>query len=177
MKTVRSGRFLLFALLVMTAASFGCKRGAKGPGAGEGETPDALAGGADQSGLLEDESMRPEGIAGDASSVLQTVYFDFDSADVRSDQQSVLDANAEYLKSNSSVQVQIEGHCDERGTVEYNFALADRRAKSVRSYLMSRGIEGSRMVTTSKGEEEPSVMGSTEDAYSQNRRAEFNFVN
>jgi len=178
MKTVRSGRFVALALLVLVVGSFGCKRGPKGPGEGE----DGLVGGPlDPSATnvdgLETDAMRPTGPGMDAGSVLQTVYFDFDRSDIRPDMQPVLDQNAQYLQDNPDVQVQVEGHCDERGTVEYNFALGDRRAKSVRSYLMSRGVDGSRLVTISKGEEEPMAMGSGEDAYAQNRRAEFNFVN
>lgn len=180
MKTFRSGRFLVFALMVLTAASFGCKRKTPGTGTTDGTGVDPLAqtGTTDGTldGSLEGDEMRPTGLAGDASSVLQTVYFEYDRADLRPDQQSVLDGNAQWMKDNPDAKVQIEGHCDERGTVEYNFALGDRRAKSVRSYLMDKGIDGSRMVTTSKGEEEPASMGSSESDYEQNRRAKFIFV-
>ena len=172
MKTVRSSRTLLFALLALTVASFGCKRGVKGPvdGSTTGITDVTSASGPTE------ENFRPSEPPTDASSVLKTVYFDYDRDEIRPDQQSVLDANADYLKQNADVKVQIVGNCDERGTNEYNFALGDRRAKSVRDYLVQHGISGDRMTPTSMGEEQPATEGSTEEAWSQNRRALFNFA-
>jgi peptidoglycan-associated lipoprotein len=104
---------------------------------------------------------------------LQTVYFDFDTSTLRRDQENVLRQNAEYLLSNPGVRVEVQGHCDERGTDEYNMALGDRRALTVRAYLTAAGIEAERIFTISYGEAAPAVEGDTEDAYAQNRRAEF----
>ncbi len=104
---------------------------------------------------------------------LTTVYFDFDSSTLRSDTKASLDANAEFLKTNTAVEVQVEGHCDERGGVEYNLALGERRAKAVMDYLTSMGITASRVTTISYGKEKPIAMGHDEASWSQNRRANF----
>lgn len=109
------------------------------------------------------------------SADLQTIYFDFDRSDIRPDQMAILQANAAKIKAKpSNVMIQIEGHCDERGTQEYNMALGERRALSVRQYLIQLGCDGSRIVTVSYGEEMPAVAGSGEAAWAKNRRAEFN---
>lgn len=102
----------------------------------------------------------------------ETVYFAYDRSDLSSQTQSALNALAEHLKSNSS-SLQIEGHCDSRGTTEYNLALGARRAESVKDFLVQLGIEGSRITTISFGEEKPKNEAETEEAYAQNRRAEF----
>jgi len=104
---------------------------------------------------------------------LQTVYFDFDTSTLRQDQEYVLRQNAEYLLSNPAVRVEVQGHCDERGTDEYNMALGDRRALTIRAYLTAAGIEAERIFTISYGEAAPAIEGETEDVYAQNRRAEF----
>lgn len=103
---------------------------------------------------------------------LKTVYFDFDDANIRADQTSVLDANASYLKSNSS-RVTVEGNCDERGTNEYNMALGDRRARGTKNYLINLGVDSSRLNTISYGEERPAAACHDESCWSQNRRADF----
>ncbi|MCP4643621.1 MAG: peptidoglycan-associated lipoprotein Pal [bacterium] len=107
---------------------------------------------------------------------LEAVYFDFDSYVLRPDGLASLKRNAEKLKQAplAEVIVQIEGHCDERGTQEYNFALGERRALAVRAHLMKLGISGDRLVTISYGEEKPAVDGHDESAWSKNRRCEFN---
>lgn len=105
---------------------------------------------------------------------LKPVYFDFDSSAVRADQISVLQSNAALLKQAPNAYIQVAGHCDERGTQEYNLALGERRALAVREYLVKLGISGDRIVTISYGEESPAQMGSNEAAWAMNRRAEFN---
>lgn len=104
---------------------------------------------------------------------LVTIYFDFDKSNVRDDQRSSLRSNYEFLKKNADVRVMIEGHCDERGTVEYNLALGERRARAAMEYLASLGISRDRMSIISYGKERPAVLGSDESAWSMNRRAEF----
>jgi peptidoglycan-associated lipoprotein len=108
--------------------------------------------------------------------VLKTVYFDFDRSAIRDDQRSILLANADWLKANPDYVVEIGGHCDERGTTEYNLALGDRRANSVKDYLVSLGVSASRLEIVSYGEEKPDVMGTGEDVWSKNRRAEFDIL-
>lgn len=104
---------------------------------------------------------------------LQDVLFEFDSYDLSLNARSTLQSNAEWLRSNSQVRVEIEGHCDERGTVEYNLALGAKRAKAVRDYLVSLGISAERLSTISYGEELPLCHEPTEDCWRQNRRAHF----
>ena len=104
---------------------------------------------------------------------LSRIHFDFDKALIRSDARTVLAANAEHLKENSSVRIRVEGHCDERGTAEYNLALGERRAKAAAQYLADLGISPSRMTTVSYGKEVPLDPRSNEDAWALNRRAEF----
>jgi peptidoglycan-associated lipoprotein len=107
----------------------------------------------------------------------ERVHFDYDLAVIRPEAEAVLDRKLAVLRQYPQIRLQIEGHCDERGSVEYNQALGNRRATAVRNYLVSRGIAESRLETTSFGEERPLVPQSNEGAWSQNRRAEFVVVN
>ena len=105
---------------------------------------------------------------------LQTVYFDYDSHALRPDALATLRDNADKIKQVPNVIIQIEGHCDERGTQEYNLALGEKRALAVRSHLISLGISGDRMITIGYGEELPAQPGSNESVWAKNRRSEFN---
>lgn len=108
---------------------------------------------------------------------LETVYFDFDKSDLRQDTRDVLSKNAEaILKAMAGAKIQIEGHCDERGSAEYNLALGERRAQSVQKYLTTLGVKGDNLSIISYGKEKPAVMGSDEAAWAKNRRAEFVLV-
>ncbi len=104
---------------------------------------------------------------------LKDIHFDFDKYDIRPGDAKVLDSNAGYLKSNANHLVLIEGHCDERGTNEYNLALGERRAKSTMNYLVSLGIDGGRITVISYGEERPLCTERAEACWAQNRRAHF----
>ena len=104
---------------------------------------------------------------------LKPIYFDFDKYDIRPGDARVLDANASWLKSNAAQLVLIEGHCDERGTNEYNLALGERRAKSTMNYLVSQGVQASRITIISYGEERPVCTQHNEECWSKNRRAQF----
>jgi peptidoglycan-associated lipoprotein len=104
---------------------------------------------------------------------LKPIYFDFDKYDIRPGDAKVLDANAQWLKSNADQLVLIEGHCDERGTNEYNLALGERRAKSTMNYLVSQGVQASRITIISYGEERPTCTQKNEECWSKNRRAQF----
>lgn len=109
-----------------------------------------------------------------SDSSLETIYFDFDKSDLRQDARNVLTKNAEVLlKSKPDAKILIEGHCDERGSAEYNLALGDRRAKSSLQYLITLGVKADRLSTISYGKEKPAVQGSDEAAWAKNRRAEF----
>ena len=98
------------------------------------------------------------------------VFFGFDQSDLSSDAQTTLDRQATWLQKYPSVRITVEGHCDERGTREYNLALGERRASAVKDYLVARGIDGGRIETISYGKERPVAFGGTESAWSQNRR-------
>ena len=104
---------------------------------------------------------------------MKDVYFDFDRYDLNADARTILRGNADWLKSNPRARVEIEGHCDERGTGEYNLALGAKRAQAVREYLTSLGIDGARLSTISYGEEIPICKEQSEDCWRQNRRARF----
>jgi peptidoglycan-associated lipoprotein len=110
---------------------------------------------------------------GEEPSVFKDALFDYDKYDVRDDARPTLDAIASYLKKNGKVAIVIEGHCDERGTNEYNLALGEKRAKSARDYLVSLGIPSSRMSTVTYGEEKPLCAEQNETCWQKNRRAHF----
>jgi peptidoglycan-associated lipoprotein len=105
-------------------------------------------------------------------SMVKDVFFDFDKYELRSDARAVLQENARLLKENGG-NVVLEGHCDERGTEEYNLALGERRAGAARAYLSDLGVDASMLSTVSYGEEKPFATGSDESAWSQNRRVHF----
>jgi peptidoglycan-associated lipoprotein len=104
---------------------------------------------------------------------MRDIFFDFDRYDVRPGDAKVLDSNADWLRTNSNHLVLIEGHCDERGTNEYNLALGERRAKSTMNYLVSQGVQASRITIISYGEERPACTEKNEQCWGQNRRAHF----
>lgn len=107
------------------------------------------------------------------SGVLKPVFFDLDSSEVNAASQQVLQENADVMRRNARWQITIEGHCDERGTAEYNLALGERRALAARTYLLSLGIPAERVRTVSYGKEFPFDQGHDESAWSKNRRAHF----
>jgi peptidoglycan-associated lipoprotein len=107
------------------------------------------------------------------SSPLRPVFFDLDSSDLSAEGQRILDGNAAVLKQHATWTITIEGHCDERGSAEYNLALGERRALSARAYLISLGLPADRLRTVSYGKEFPFDPGHDESAYAKNRRAHF----
>lgn len=111
-----------------------------------------------------------QGVPRDLS--FQTIYFDFDKSNIKPDQRSALEKNAQLLSNYQTVKVRLEGHCDERGTDEYNMALGQRRANSIESFLSDYGISRSRISTISYGEMRPVDTGQSESAWSKNRRCE-----
>lgn len=119
----------------------------------------------DRSGWSQDRSMFTS----------ETVHFDYDSSAIRESEKTKIETVAAYFKNNtsSSVALKVEGHCDERGTEEYNRALGERRALAIRDYLILSGVAGDRVDTVSFGEDKPVAMGHDESAWKQNRRGEF----
>lgn len=108
-----------------------------------------------------------------AASPLKDVFFDFDKSNIRDDQKAGLNENVAWLKANGRVKITVEGHCDERGTAEYNLGLGERRAKAVKDYLVAAGIAADRIATVSYGKERPFVLGHDESAWKWNRRGHF----
>ncbi len=123
--------------------------------------------------LKEEEAMRKKLAEERARFENEDIYFEFDSATLLPMAQEILKKKAQYLKANPKLSVVIEGHCDERGTNEYNLALGDRRAKSAMQFLIDLGIPASRMTAISYGEERPVDPGHNEEAWAKNRRAHF----
>jgi peptidoglycan-associated lipoprotein len=123
--------------------------------------------------------LRDEGIASaslddlNRSSPLRPLFFAYDSSEIDAEGRAVLDANTATLRRNPTWTVTVEGHCDERGTAEYNLALGERRAVAAREYFISLGIPADRLRTVSYGKEFPFDPGSTEEAWAKNRRAHF----
>lgn len=107
---------------------------------------------------------------------LRMIHFDFDEYFIREDAKPVLESNAAWLNKFKTAQILIEGHCDERGTEEYNLALGEKRAKSTFDYLVSLGISPSRLKTISYGKSQPLDMGHTEASWDKNRRAQFTII-
>ena len=104
---------------------------------------------------------------------VRDAYFEYDSADIRADAKDALGKTADFLRNYPQLRVTVEGHCDERGSTEYNLALGDRRANAVKQYIVSLGIPADRVSTVSYGKEKPFCMESSEACYQQNRRGHF----
>jgi peptidoglycan-associated lipoprotein len=115
---------------------------------------------------------KPKEAAAKGAAGLQPIYFDFDRSFVRDDAKPVMKANAEWLKANPKAKIRIEGNCDERGTIEYNQALGQRRAASTKKYLTDLGVSASRITLISFGKEKPVCKESTEECWQRNRRAD-----
>ncbi len=154
----------LVIMLVSSMAMTGCGSTKK-----QEVQEDTTAAVAESSSELELNADSDSGKAG----ALSSVYFAFNSATLSQETRDRLSANAEFLKENTSVEVQVEGHCDERGGVQYNLALGERRAKVVKNYLTSLGVSSSRISTISFGKERPVSFGHDEEAWGQNRRGNF----
>ena len=104
---------------------------------------------------------------------LQTIHFPYDSFDVVGENKDILKSNIKILKDNPSLNIQIEGHCDERGGSQYNLALGEKRANAVKTQIVAGGIAGSRVTIISMGKEHPIAQGSGEESWAKNRRANF----
>ncbi|MCJ7614983.1 MAG: peptidoglycan-associated lipoprotein Pal [Desulfobacterales bacterium] len=123
--------------------------------------------------LRTEEAARREIIAARNLFMNENIYFDFDKYNLKSEAQEVLKRKAEWLRNNPGESIIIEGHCDERGTNEYNLALGDRRAQSAKNFIVDLGIAESRLTTISYGEERPADPRQNQDAWSKNRRDQF----
>jgi peptidoglycan-associated lipoprotein len=120
-----------------------------------------------------DEARRAAALVEVRNALTEMVFFDYDRSEIRGDMQDILSRKAAALRANPNVTLRIDGHADERGSVEYNLALSLRRANSVREFLTGAGLDGSRFEVAAFGEERPLATAQTEEAYARNRRAEF----
>ena len=164
-------KFLITSILVLFVAACATKPKDEGESSGSGSSSsgDSVSG-----GTITDTS--GSGIvAGSQEDLIvnvgDRVFFGYDSSDLDSDALELLQDQVAWLKQNSGVSVTIEGHCDERGTREYNLALGEKRAQAVKNYLIGLGINPDRVSTISYGKERPAVVGSNDGAWAQNRRS------
>lgn len=158
------------ALILSGCSSTGSKDG--GDGAGGAEIVDGGSGGAATSGVDGRGSWKGSPLDNpDSLLATRKVYFDFDRSEIRSEYLDVLRAHAEFLAANPLVNVTIEGHCDERGSREYNIGLGERRSNAVKRFFEAEGVNASQINTISYGEERPEDDGHNEAAWAQNRRA------
>jgi peptidoglycan-associated lipoprotein len=187
-----NGRVWKWGVLVLAVAmvfSLGCAK--KQTVTSEAPAPSAAAAGKESSAGVKSEAIKSEAAPGagtkvaaaeaaagmavteEKASLFQDIRFDFDKSFIRDDAKPTLAKVAEYMKKNAGAKLSIEGHCDERGTSEYNMALGDRRADSARKYLASLGVSGNALSTVSFGKEKPLDPGHNEEAWAKNRRAHF----
>ena len=138
---------------------------AEGSGANAGQGEGQVGEGRELPGASGSASGGPAGVA-------NIIYFDFDRSDIRPEYASLINSHAKFLASSSTIRIRVEGHTDERGSREYNIALAERRAQAVRQALKLQGAGDAQLTTVSYGEERPAVAGGDESAYEKNRRVE-----
>lgn len=167
----RNGILTLAALILVAGLMSGCSKKTSVPDiTQDGSTRDPVSDTGSNPG--DGSSDAPVDVIQD-DSALKDVYFDYDDYTLSADARSRLAGNSSYLREMSSLRATIEGHCDERGTVEYNLALGQRRADAVKKYLVSLGMDSGRLSTVSYGKERPFDPGHDEGAWRQNRRAHF----
>ncbi|MGC6484477.1 MAG: peptidoglycan-associated lipoprotein Pal [Candidatus Puniceispirillales bacterium] len=162
----------IFSLLAIMAFLAACETAPKDAGDAEGSGA-ASASSSSGSTASSDSGSSSSAMtkAEELVSIGDRVLFDYDSSALSGDAKSTLAAQAAFLKQNPSVRITVEGHCDERGTREYNLALGERRASAARDYLVAQGVDAARIRTISYGKERPAVIGSNNTAWAQNRRA------
>lgn len=180
---------VLLLLILLGFVGIGCAQ--KKVVAPEAEQPQTVRPGMEEKKVVETtkptEKIKEEQIAKveskevpskveEVSGMFQDIHFDFDKYDIREDAKPTLKAIADYLTKNNNHKVLIEGHCDERGTNEYNLALGDKRAKAAKDYLISLGVPSNRIDTISYGEEKPLCKEKNEECWAKNRRDHFIIV-
>ncbi len=153
---------LFAAALLITACSSTTDQGGSVSGSGKGTSGNSGINRADVTPGTQDDLVLNVG---------DRIFFDYDRYDLKAEARSTLERQASWLKKFRNLNVVIEGHADERGTREYNLALGERRANSVKDYLVSLGVPSSRLSTISYGKERPAILGSDESSWSQNRRS------
>lgn len=162
-------RELLISLALVVFAVAGCQSVG---GGGPGGTRDELRTESSSDPGLTDRGGSQRGVE-DAGLVFESIFFDFDDDALGNSSKNTLRRSAQLLGDHGDARLEIQGNCDQRGTVEYNLALGKRRAEAARSYLINLGVDGSRLMTISFGEENPAVRGHNESAWVKNRRDDF----
>ncbi len=160
----------LMAALLLVSACETSPDGSSGSANSSGSRMGGKGGVGVESGALKNPNAKPGSVEDFVDNVGDRVWFGFDSADVNDEGRATLDKQAEWLKEYGSVNITVEGHCDERGTREYNLALGQKRASSIKKYLVAAGVAPGRIETVSYGKERPEATGSSEEAWAQNRR-------
>ena len=167
---------VLMAVLVASLALAGCgpKKVKPDPNAGANTSQTGADSGGVGSAQAEEGAEAPGPMEGLLAK--RTIYFDFDSSEIRGDGADIVAAHAKYLSKNTGMKVRLEGHTDERGSREYNIGLGERRSQAVRRALLLQGAGESQLSTVSYGEERPAAAGSDEGAWAKNRRVEIVYL-
>ncbi|MBI3419817.1 MAG: peptidoglycan-associated lipoprotein Pal [Proteobacteria bacterium] len=161
----------LMAALLLVAACESTPNGSTGTANSSGSTMGGSSGSGVGAEALKNPNAKPGSAEDFVDNIGDHVFYGFDSSELTPEDQATLDRQAQWLKQYGSVNVTVEGHCDERGTREYNLALGQKRADAAKSYLVAAGVAANRVETISYGKERPEVTGSNEDAWAKNRRA------
>ena len=167
----------LISVLLLSLGLIGCPKQAPQQ-MSYGSTPSTGSGasGVDESGIGEDERIRERVQQDGKGGPLQDVFFSYDSFELSEEARQTLQANTDWLQNNTEVKVEIEGHCDERGTAEYNLALGAKRARAAQDYLITLGVPAERLSVISYGEELPQCPDSNESCWQRNRRGHFSVL-
>jgi len=168
MKSISTYAVILASALALAACSSSSDTDMSGQGAGTGRSSGS---GVSSGGVGAAPSVAPGGNPFSQEGVGDRVFFDTDKSELNAEAQAVLTRQAAWFGRNPAVRATIEGHCDERGTREYNFALGERRAKAVIEFLKARGVAAARLKMVYFGKERPAALGASDDAWSQNRRS------
>lgn len=174
-------RALILILMLSLGLALGCSKkaidSAGGAGSGAGGAGGAGGDGGFGAGGLNDAQRAAQNLPESARAVMaEKIYFAYDSSELTAESKAILTRKAEVMRSSPALKVLLEGHCDERGTQEYNLALGDRRARIAYNFLTNLGVKASSLETISYGKERPDVVGTGEAAWSKNRRVEFKAV-
>jgi peptidoglycan-associated lipoprotein len=171
MRRFSAGAVVLLCVVALLGG--GCKK--KGPSPLDDAQLNGASGGPGEGGLGGRGSMAraQRGETPEEDGILKDVHFGYDASDLDGEGQRIADQNVTWLRANPNAKVELEGHCDDRGTIEYNLALGSRRAKSAKDYLITNGIENGRISTISYGKELPICHEQTDACFARNRRVHF----
>lgn len=176
MKKILTQVGLLLAVLVFAVGCKTARKSTDGSGTDGGDSSirsETTAGGGSENIDASPMNLSPTGSDSGTIAGLQTVFFDYDKSTISGGERAKLQGNADWMKQNSGYKMTIEGHCDSRGSNEYNLSLGERRANAVKQMLVGMGVPAARLSTVSFGEEKPLIQGDSDAAMAKNRRANF----